>query len=81
MCMLSQDIHDYYYVSQGKTTIPGMDDGEEFQLTDVRAYKSVLSLLLLFLELFFLIPYTTYLFINSPHIDIRRSAGRLSKRR
>lgn len=81
MCMLSQDIHDYYYVSQGKTTIPGMDDGEEFQLTDVRAYKSVLSLLLLFLELFFLIPYTTYLFMNFPYIDIRRSAGRLSKRR
>ncbi|KAE9530670.1 hypothetical protein AGLY_011132 [Aphis glycines] len=81
MCMLSQDIHDYYYVSQGKTTIPGMDDGEEFQLTDVRAYKSVLSSLLLFLELFFFIPYTIYLFMNSPHIDIRRSAGRLSKRR
>ncbi|XP_050428408.1 myosin heavy chain, muscle isoform X18 [Adelges cooleyi] len=34
MCMLSEDIHDYYYVSQGKTTIPGMDDGEEFSLTD-----------------------------------------------
>jgi len=81
MCMLSQDIHDYYYVSQGKTTIPGMDDGEEFQLTDVRAYKSVLSSLLLFLELFFFIPYTTYLFMNFPNIDIRRSAGRLSKRR
>lgn len=42
MCMLSEDIHDYYYVSQGKTTIPGMDDGEEFQLTDVRTFKSVL---------------------------------------
>jgi len=37
--MLSENIHDYYYVSQGKTTIPGMDDGEEFQLTDVRAYE------------------------------------------
>lgn len=42
MCMLSEDIHDYYYVAQGKTTIPGMDDGEEFQLTDVRTSKSVL---------------------------------------
>lgn len=27
---------DYYVVSQGKTTIPNVDDGEEFQLTDVR---------------------------------------------
>lgn len=42
MCMLSENIHDYYYVSQGKTTIPGMDDGEEFQLTDVRAHKTIL---------------------------------------
>jgi hypothetical protein len=50
--MLSEDIHDYYYVSQGKTTIPGMDDGEEFQLTDVRAYKSVLSSLH-FLKLYY----------------------------
>lgn len=36
--MLSNDIHDYYYVSQGKTTIPNMDDGEEFTLTDVRTH-------------------------------------------
>uniref|UniRef100_A0A2S2Q845 Myosin heavy chain, muscle n=1 Tax=Sipha flava TaxID=143950 RepID=A0A2S2Q845_9HEMI len=34
MCMLSDNIQDYYYVAQGKTTIPGMDDGEEFTLTD-----------------------------------------------
>lgn len=40
--MLSNDIHDYYYVSQGKTTIPNMDDGEEFTLTDVRNRNSVL---------------------------------------
>lgn len=39
LCMLSENIQDYYYVAQGKTTIPGMDDGEEFQLTDVRARK------------------------------------------
>ncbi|KAI5718806.1 hypothetical protein M8J76_000540 [Diaphorina citri] len=32
--MLTNDIYDYYNVSQGKITIPGMDDGEEFQLTD-----------------------------------------------
>ncbi|XP_044728587.1 myosin heavy chain, muscle isoform X10 [Chrysoperla carnea] len=34
LCLLSDDIKDYYFVSQGKTTIPGMDDGEECQLTD-----------------------------------------------
>lgn len=36
MCCLSDDIHDYYFVSQGKTTIPNVDDGEELSLTDVR---------------------------------------------
>jgi hypothetical protein len=35
MCALSNNINDYYYVSQGKTTIPFVDDGEECQLTDV----------------------------------------------
>jgi len=35
MCALSNNINDYYYVSQGKTTIPNVDDGEECQLTDV----------------------------------------------
>lgn len=34
--MLSDNIHDYYVVSQGKTTIPNVDDGAEFQDTDVR---------------------------------------------
>ncbi|XP_044003233.1 myosin heavy chain, muscle isoform X1 [Aphidius gifuensis] len=34
MCCLSDDIHDYYFVSQGKTTIPNVDDGEELSLTD-----------------------------------------------
>lgn len=33
--MLSNDIMDYNIVSQGKTTIPGLDDGEELRLTDV----------------------------------------------
>ncbi|OQR72717.1 myosin heavy chain [Tropilaelaps mercedesae] len=32
--LLSNDIHDYYYVSQGKTEIPNVDDGEEMGLTD-----------------------------------------------
>lgn len=35
MCSLSENIYDYYNVSQGKITIPSMDDGEEFTLTDV----------------------------------------------
>ncbi|XP_025075687.1 myosin heavy chain, muscle isoform X20 [Pogonomyrmex barbatus] len=34
MCLLSNDVHDYYFVSQGKTTIPNVDDGEECLLTD-----------------------------------------------
>ncbi|KAK0095112.1 hypothetical protein PV326_009201 [Microctonus aethiopoides] len=34
MCCLSDNISDYYFVAQGKTTIPGVDDGEECQLTD-----------------------------------------------
>nr|CAI5869307.1 unnamed protein product [Callosobruchus analis] len=33
-CCLSNDVHDYNYVAQGKTTIPNVDDGEEFKLTD-----------------------------------------------
>ena len=35
MCLLSNDIHDYFFVSQGKTEIPGVDDAEEMRLTDV----------------------------------------------
>ena len=37
-CLLSNNIMDYYFVAQGKTTIPGVDDGEECGLTDVRAH-------------------------------------------
>ena len=33
--LLSDDICDYHFVSQGKTNIPGVDDGEEMDLTDV----------------------------------------------
>lgn len=36
MCGLSDNIYDYHYVSQGKTTIPSMDDGEEMAAADVR---------------------------------------------
>lgn len=34
-CFLSDNIYDYTNVSQGKITIPNIDDGEEFVLTDV----------------------------------------------
>ncbi|XP_025262947.1 myosin heavy chain, muscle isoform X21 [Camponotus floridanus] len=34
MCLLTDNVGDYYFVSQGKTTIPGVDDGEECLLTD-----------------------------------------------
>ena len=36
ICLLSNNIMDYHVVSQGKTTIPNVDDGEEMGLTDVR---------------------------------------------
>lgn len=36
--MLSDNIMDYYVVAQGKTSIPGVDDGEELELTDVRPF-------------------------------------------
>lgn len=35
MCLLSNNIYDYVNVSQGKITVPNMDDGEEGALTDV----------------------------------------------
>uniref|UniRef100_A0AAG5DSD3 Myosin heavy chain n=1 Tax=Anopheles atroparvus TaxID=41427 RepID=A0AAG5DSD3_ANOAO len=34
ICFLSNNIHDYNIVAQGKTTIPSVDDGEEMQITD-----------------------------------------------
>lgn len=45
MCFLSNNIYDYFNVSQGKITIPGVDDGEECMLADVslqEIFKSVL---------------------------------------
>lgn len=35
-CLLTNNILDYHNVAQGKTTIPGVDDGEECLATDVR---------------------------------------------
>ena len=34
-CLLSNRIEDYFYVSQGKTRIPGVNDCEEMVYTDV----------------------------------------------
>jgi len=28
-CRLSNDIYDYHYVSQGKTSVPSIDDNED----------------------------------------------------
>merc|ERR1712050_478934 len=33
-CLLSDDIYDYTYVSQGKTTVASIDDNEELEMTD-----------------------------------------------
>lgn len=35
MTFLSPHIGDYPGICQGKTRIPGVNDGEEFELTDV----------------------------------------------
>lgn len=35
MCLLSDNIYDYFNVSQGKVTVPSIDDSEEFILADV----------------------------------------------
>lgn len=41
MCLLSNDIYQFNFVSQGKVDIPGVDDGEECTLTDVStAYEA-----------------------------------------
>ncbi|XP_055547300.1 myosin heavy chain, muscle isoform X15 [Wyeomyia smithii] len=34
MCNLSDNVYDYHIISQGKTTIPNVDDGEECLATD-----------------------------------------------
>lgn len=36
ICNLSDNVNDYHIIAQGKTSIPGVDDGEEMGLTDVR---------------------------------------------
>lgn len=39
-CLLSNNVSDYYYVAQGKTTIPNVDDGEECKFTDVSVWET-----------------------------------------
>ncbi|XP_030241544.1 myosin heavy chain, muscle isoform X27 [Drosophila navojoa] len=34
ICLLTDNIYDYHIVSQGKVTVPSIDDSEEFILTD-----------------------------------------------
>lgn len=41
--MLSENIMDYMVIAQGKTSIPGVDDGEELTLADVRHLNWYLS--------------------------------------
>ena len=33
-CLLSNDIKDYWFVSQGKLTVPTIDDKEDMQFAD-----------------------------------------------
>lgn len=39
--LLSDNIYDYHYVSQGKIEIANVDDGEELRLTDVSLLFSI----------------------------------------
>lgn len=43
VCLLSNNIRDYRIVSQGKTTIPGLNDGEEFENTEVRLGSNLVN--------------------------------------
>lgn len=35
VCLLGSRISDYPTISNGKTRIPGVNDGDEFEITDV----------------------------------------------
>lgn len=43
---------DYHIVSQGKTSIPGLDDGEELQATEVRHFETSINPFALFPQVF-----------------------------
>ncbi len=38
---LNADIRKYHFVSQAEVTIPGVNDSEELQLTDVRGGSNI----------------------------------------
>lgn len=38
MCLLSNRIGDYFYISQGKTRIPGVNDSTDMEETDVSPF-------------------------------------------
>jgi myosin heavy chain 6/7 len=40
MCSLSDNVYDYPFVSQGKVTVPSIDDSEEMQMADVRSFEN-----------------------------------------
>lgn len=40
MALLSSRMSDYPTITQGKTRIPGINDGEEFEITDVSAQSA-----------------------------------------
>ena len=42
-CLLSNDIYDYHYVSQGKVTVPSIDDKEDMQFCHVSGYNIFLQ--------------------------------------
>lgn len=48
---------DYFIVSQGKTTIPSVNDGEEFELTDVRHRRKIIIFFVFYLDFFFIFFY------------------------
>lgn len=43
MCFLSNNIHDYHYVSQGKVTVASIDDREDMEFTDVSGIVELFS--------------------------------------
>lgn len=66
LCLLSNDVMDYNIVSQGKTIIPGVDDGEEMRLTDVSPELWLLAQLTLsFVFIFRIAACFAYIWVKS----------------
>lgn len=79
MCLLSNNIYDYVNVSQGKITIPNVDDGEECTLTDVSPKNDSISPYItsfyssIFVTVFF--PLFIYIYISLSFYPFLRSSG------